>query len=105
MESLFIKHCKTTKFLLFRRFIKLNLQIYIIFAYYFKHSTTMMKEFFQLMRRFVAPYKKFLGWSILLNVLSAVSIFFFLTIDSDIKYLIQDRREQKCISADGMGKR
>lgn len=72
MESLFIKHCKTTKFLLFRRFIKLNLQIYIIFAYYFKHSTTMMKEFFQLMRRFVAPYKKFLGWSILLNVLSAV---------------------------------
>lgn len=53
----FIKHCKTTKFLLFRRFIKLNLQIYIIFAYYFKHSTTMMKEFFQLMRRFVAPYK------------------------------------------------
>ena len=38
----------------------------------------MMKEFFQLMRRFVAPYKKFLGWSILLNVLSAVfNIFSF----------------------------
>lgn len=31
-----------------------------------------MKEFFQLMRRFVAPYKKYLGWAIVLNVLSAI---------------------------------
>ena len=31
-----------------------------------------MKEFFQLMRRFVSPYKKYLGWAIVLNVLSAV---------------------------------
>ena len=31
-----------------------------------------MKEFFQLMRRFVSPYKKYLGWGIVLNVLSAV---------------------------------
>lgn len=38
----------------------------------------MMKEFFQLMRRFVSPYKKFLWWSILLNVLSAIfNIFSF----------------------------
>ena len=37
-----------------------------------------MKEFFQLMRRFVSPYKKYLGWSIVLNVLSAVfNIFSF----------------------------
>ena len=37
-----------------------------------------MKEFFQLMRRFVSPYKKYLGWSILLNILSAVfNIFSF----------------------------
>ncbi len=31
-----------------------------------------MREFFQLMRRFVAPYKKYIGWSIVLNILSAV---------------------------------
>lgn len=31
-----------------------------------------MKEFLQLMRRFVAPYKNFVGWAILLNILSAV---------------------------------
>ena len=30
-----------------------------------------MKEFFQLMRRFVSPYKKFLGWAVFLNLLSA----------------------------------
>ena len=66
----------------------------------------MMKEFFQLMRRFVAPYKKFLGWSnTSKRIVRCFQYFFFLTIDSDIKYLIQDRREQKCISADGMGKR
>ena len=29
-----------------------------------------MKEFFQLMRRFVSPYKKFLGWAVFLNLLS-----------------------------------
>ena len=31
-----------------------------------------MKEFLQLMRRFVSPYKKFVGWAIVLNILSAV---------------------------------
>lgn len=31
-----------------------------------------MKEFLQLMRRFVSPYKKYVGWAILLNILSAV---------------------------------
>ena len=37
-----------------------------------------MKEFFQLMRRFVSPYKKFLGWAVFLNLLSAVfNIFSF----------------------------
>ena len=30
-----------------------------------------MKEFLQLMRRFVSPYKKYIGWAILLNILSA----------------------------------
>ena len=31
-----------------------------------------MKEFLQLMRRFVSPYKKYIGWAIVLNILSAV---------------------------------
>lgn len=31
-----------------------------------------MKEFLQLMRRFVSPYKKYVGWAVLLNILSAV---------------------------------
>ena len=31
-----------------------------------------MKEFFQLMRRFVSPYKKYIGWANLQNILSAV---------------------------------
>lgn len=31
-----------------------------------------MKEFLQLMRRFVSPYKKFIGWAVLLNIMSAV---------------------------------
>ena len=39
-----------------------------------------MKEFFQLMRRFVAPYKKFLGWAVFLNLLSAVFNIFSFTL-------------------------
>jgi len=39
-----------------------------------------MKEFFQLMRRFVSPYKKYLGWAVLLNILSAVFNVFSFTI-------------------------
>lgn len=31
-----------------------------------------MKEFFNLLRRFVSPYKRFVAWAIILNVLSAV---------------------------------
>lgn len=31
-----------------------------------------MKEFFSLLKRFVSPYKRFLVWAILLNILSAV---------------------------------
>lgn len=31
-----------------------------------------MKEFFSLLKRFVAPYKKYLVWAILLNILSAI---------------------------------
>ncbi len=31
-----------------------------------------MKEFFQLMRRFVAPYKKYMVWAVVLNIFSAI---------------------------------
>lgn len=39
-----------------------------------------MKEFFQMMRRFVSPYKKYLGWVVLLNLLSAVFNIFSFTL-------------------------
>ena len=39
-----------------------------------------MKDFFQLMRRFVSPYKKFLGWAVFLNLLSAVFNIFSFTL-------------------------
>ena len=39
-----------------------------------------MKAFFQLMRRFVSPYKKFLGWAVFLNLLSAVFNIFSFTL-------------------------
>ncbi|MBQ8673473.1 MAG: ABC transporter ATP-binding protein [Bacteroides sp.] len=39
-----------------------------------------MKEFLQLMRRFVSPYKKFIYWAVVLNILSAVFNVFSFTI-------------------------
>ena len=37
-----------------------------------------MKEFFQLMRRFVPPYKKYVIWALILNLFSAIlNIFSF----------------------------
>lgn len=39
-----------------------------------------MKEFLQLMRCFVSPYKKYIGWAILLNILSAVFNVFSFTL-------------------------
>ena len=37
-----------------------------------------MKEFWQVIKRYVGPYKKYLGWSVVLNVLSAIfNIFSF----------------------------
>ena len=39
-----------------------------------------MKEFFQMIRRFVSPYKKYLGWAVLLNLLSAVFHIFSFTL-------------------------
>ncbi|WP_455586440.1 ABC transporter ATP-binding protein [Bacteroides sp.] len=39
-----------------------------------------MKEFFQLMRRFLTPYKKYLVWAVVLNVLSALLNVFSFTL-------------------------
>ncbi|WP_303012253.1 ABC transporter ATP-binding protein [uncultured Bacteroides sp.] len=39
-----------------------------------------MKEFLQLMRRFVSPYRKYIGWAIILNILSAVFNIFSFTL-------------------------
>ena len=39
-----------------------------------------MKEFLQLMRRFVSPYKRYIGWPIVLNVLSAIFNVFSFTL-------------------------
>lgn len=40
-----------------------------------------MKDFIRVLRRFVPPYKKLLGWAVLLNILSAIlNVFSFLTL-------------------------
>ena len=39
-----------------------------------------MKEFFSMMRRFVMPYKKYVGLAIILNILSAISNIFSFTL-------------------------
>lgn len=39
-----------------------------------------MKEFLQLMRHFVSPYKRYIGWAIVLNVLSAIFNVFSFTL-------------------------
>ena len=39
-----------------------------------------MKEFLQLMRRFVSPYKRYIGWASVLNVLSAIFNVFSFTL-------------------------
>lgn len=53
-----------------------------------------MKEFFHILRRFVPPYKKFLVWNVIFNVLSAVlNLFSFLLIIPilDILFKISDK--------------
>ncbi len=39
-----------------------------------------MKEFFSMMRRFVSPYKKYVGYAIILNILSALTNVFSFTL-------------------------
>ena len=47
-----------------------------------------MKEFWQIMLRYVAPYKRFLGGAVIMNILSAVlNIFSFALIIPMLKIL------------------
>ena len=41
---------------------------------------SLMKEFLRVLRRFVPPYKKFLGWALFLNLLSAILNIFSFTL-------------------------
>ena len=64
-----------------------------------------MKEFFQLMRRFVSPYKKFLGWAVFLNLLSAVfNIFSFTLLIPILQILFKmDNKVYEFIAWDAAG--
>ena len=53
-----------------------------------------MKEFLQLMRRFVSPYKKYIGWAILLNILSAVFNVFSFTFLIPILSILYKQKER-----------
>ena len=37
-----------------------------------KQADSFMKEFFQMMRRFISPYKKYVAGAVALNILSAI---------------------------------
>lgn len=55
-----------------------------------------MKEFLQLIRRFVAPYKKYVGWAVLLNILSAVfNVFSFALIAPILDILFKTGKNQE----------
>ena len=52
-------------------------------------TSSVMKEFFQLMGRFVAPYKKYVCWAVVLNLLSAIfNVFSFFAADSYPEHLV-----------------
>ena len=49
-----------------------------------------MKEFIAVLRRFVPPYKRYLVWSVVFNILSAVlNIFSFMAIIPILQILFQ----------------
>ena len=65
-----------------------------------------MKEFLQLMRRFVSPYKRYIGWAIVLNVLSAIFKRIFIHIvDSYSQYPLQNGGEYQSVRVHGVGER
>ena len=52
-----------------------------------------MREFFHVMRQYVAPYKKYLVLSVVFNILSAVlNIFSFMAIIPILQILFKTRR-------------
>lgn len=58
-----------------------------------------MKEFLQLMRRFVAPYKRYIGWAVVLNVLSAVfNVFSFTLLIPILNILFKRGMATRCIT-------
>lgn len=65
-----------------------------------------MKEFWKVLKRYVAPYRKYLGWSVLLNILSAVfNIFSFTMIVPILRLLFKmsDRVYDYIALTPGMG--
>ena len=49
-----------------------------------------MKEFIKVLRRFVPPYKRYLVWSVVFNILSAIlNIFSFMAIIPILQILFQ----------------
>ncbi|WP_308769986.1 ABC transporter ATP-binding protein [uncultured Bacteroides sp.] len=55
-----------------------------------------MKEFFQLMRRFVSPYKKYVCWAVLLNILSAIfNVFSFSLLIPILNILFKTDAQEK----------
>lgn len=58
-----------------------------------------MKEFLQVLRRFVPPYKKYLVLSVIFNILSAVlNIFSFATLIPILNILFQTEEAQKAVT-------
>ena len=68
-----------------------------------KQADSFMKEFFQMMRRFISPYKRYVAGAVALNILSERVLLLFAYPDTE--YPVQDRRCQSGISLHGMGKR
>lgn len=72
MESLFIKHCKTTKFLLFQKVYQVKLADLHYLCLLFQTLNYHDERILSTDAALCSTVQKFLGWSILLNVLSAV---------------------------------
>ena len=65
-----------------------------------------MKEFFQMMRRFVSPYKKYVVGAVVLNILSAIfNVFSFSLLIPILNILFKTDGADKVYSFHGMGKR
>lgn len=65
-----------------------------------------MKEFLQLMRRFVSPYKRYIGWAIVLNVLSAIfNVFSFTLLIPILNILFKTGGEYQSVRVHGVGER